>query len=373
MVQTSSVVKASVATAAAGLVGKFPMPMSCAVRGRREEEEGGEAKRAQPSSSPSGPTALDAGIPPHAMNRLLTSTATAPAAAALSAAYVIYFDYMRRGSSEFRRSLRRNERRKARVEREKADADVFEKRQRVKIALMQALAQGFPTDVAQKEAYFMEHVSIGEQLSANPAQALDAALAFYKALKVYPTPSDLIRIYDQTVPKHVLDILAEIIALDGGLSSSSLFGPGPGAAAAAASARASPAASGAVEDVSGNVDSDPEEVEPELEEESESDKPVVVESAEAVAEPAEKAAAAEEAPAAAAAETEPETKVEAEAEAQPKVEPAAETAATEPAAAPAVPDAPTSDSEDAGSEAELVSAPVSTEASVASLSSTDME
>lgn len=31
--------------------------------------------------------------------------------------------------------------------------------------------------------------------------ALDAALAFYKALKVYPTPSDLIRIYDQTVPK----------------------------------------------------------------------------------------------------------------------------------------------------------------------------
>ena len=30
---------------------------------------------------------------------------------------------------------------------------------------------------------------------------LDAALAFYKALKVYPTPGDLINIYDKTVSK----------------------------------------------------------------------------------------------------------------------------------------------------------------------------
>jgi hypothetical protein len=30
---------------------------------------------------------------------------------------------------------------------------------------------------------------------------VEAALCFYKALKVYPTPSDLISIYDKTVPK----------------------------------------------------------------------------------------------------------------------------------------------------------------------------
>ncbi|MBE3047563.1 hypothetical protein IMZ48_34630 [Candidatus Bathyarchaeota archaeon] len=29
----------------------------------------------------------------------------------------------------------------------------------------------------------------------------DAAIAFYKALKVYPSPGDLINIYDQTVSK----------------------------------------------------------------------------------------------------------------------------------------------------------------------------
>lgn len=32
-------------------------------------------------------------------------------------------------------------------------------------------------------------------------RALDAALCFYKALKVYPQPKDLISIYDKTVPK----------------------------------------------------------------------------------------------------------------------------------------------------------------------------
>ena len=47
---------------------------------------------------------------------------------------------------------------------------------------------------------------------------VDAALCFYKALKVYPTPADLVNIYDQTVPKPVLDILAEMIAYDDSLS-----------------------------------------------------------------------------------------------------------------------------------------------------------
>ncbi|KAF4627623.1 hypothetical protein G7Y89_g10530 [Cudoniella acicularis] len=47
---------------------------------------------------------------------------------------------------------------------------------------------------------------------------LEAALCFYKALKVYPQPSDLISIYDKTVPKPVLDLLAEMIAADSDLN-----------------------------------------------------------------------------------------------------------------------------------------------------------
>ena len=47
---------------------------------------------------------------------------------------------------------------------------------------------------------------------------VEAALCFYKALKVYPQPNDLIAIYDKTVPKPVLDIMAEMIATDSSIS-----------------------------------------------------------------------------------------------------------------------------------------------------------
>lgn len=56
---------------------------------------------------------------------------------------------------------------------------------------------------------------------------MEAALCFYKALKVYPQPGDLIQIYDKTVPKPILDILAEMIASDPSITVGR-FGAGPG-------------------------------------------------------------------------------------------------------------------------------------------------
>ena len=37
--------------------------------------------------------------------------------------------------------------------------------------------------------------------SPTATKVVECALAFYKALKVYPTPGDLINIYDKTVAK----------------------------------------------------------------------------------------------------------------------------------------------------------------------------
>ena len=63
------------------------------------------------------------------------------------------------------------------------------------------------------------------------SKQVEAALCFYKALKVYPQPKDLIQIYDKTVPKPVIDILAEMIALDPTISVGPLgAGSGPGSA-----------------------------------------------------------------------------------------------------------------------------------------------
>lgn len=66
---------------------------------------------------------------------------------------------------------------------------------------------------------------------AKGSDLIETALCFYRALKVYPNPRELINIYDKTVPKvglcrfgqtilyadiqqPVLDILAEMIAVD---------------------------------------------------------------------------------------------------------------------------------------------------------------
>lgn len=119
---------------------------------------------------------------------------------------------------EFRKSLKRERRRAARAEKEKADAANNVQRQRIEALVREAKEEGFPTDVEEKEAYFMEQVARGEALCAagkstisygdkckltvvGPEGGIDAALCFYKALKVYPQPKDLINIYDKTVPK----------------------------------------------------------------------------------------------------------------------------------------------------------------------------
>ncbi|KAI1435677.1 mitochondrial import receptor subunit tom-20 [Xylaria sp. CBS 124048] len=129
-------------------------------------------------------------------------------------AYAVYFDYQRRANPNFRKSLRREERRQARAEREEALAQHKQKSRHIHDAVHAAIEEGFPTGVTEKEQYFMEYVQQGEALATDPSRTLDAALAFFKALKVYPTPRDLINIYDKTVDKRVLDVLAEMIGCD---------------------------------------------------------------------------------------------------------------------------------------------------------------
>jgi len=143
------------------------------------------------------------------------ATATVAAIATGVLAYAVYFDYKRRNDIEFRRMLRRNEKKQARAEKDQAVAAMESQRHAIKRAVDEAKEEGFPTDPDGKEAYFLEQVQNGELLGADPTKIVDAALAFYKALKVYPTPNDLINIYDKTVAKPILDILAEMIAYDG--------------------------------------------------------------------------------------------------------------------------------------------------------------
>ncbi|KAJ5674332.1 Mitochondrial import receptor subunit tom20 [Penicillium maclennaniae] len=132
-------------------------------------------------------------------------------------AYAVYFDHKRQTDPEFRKSLKRNNRRLAKVVKEEEAAQGAEQREAIKAAVQRAKQEGFPADLEEKESYFMSQVAKGEGLCAEGTDQIEAALAFYKALKVYPQPKDLISIYDKTVPKEVLEILAEMVAMDAGL------------------------------------------------------------------------------------------------------------------------------------------------------------
>ncbi len=130
------------------------------------------------------------------------------------AAYAVYFDYKRRNDPQFRRQLKKESKRQARAAKEEAEANTVRQREAIRAAVEEAKEEGFPTDVEEREAYFMQEVARGEGLSgegtsdysllapkANKSTGTDnveAALCFYKALKVYPQPSDLITIYDKT-------------------------------------------------------------------------------------------------------------------------------------------------------------------------------
>jgi import receptor subunit TOM20 len=133
-------------------------------------------------------------------------------------AYAIYFDHKRRTDPEFRKQLKRESKRTQRAAKEQEEAQGAEQKKAIREAVALANEEGFPKDPEEVEAYFMQEVAQGEGMvqkgespealysyrSANNvagADNVEAALCFYRALKVYPNPRELINIYDKTVPK----------------------------------------------------------------------------------------------------------------------------------------------------------------------------
>ncbi|RMD44894.1 hypothetical protein DV735_g133, partial [Chaetothyriales sp. CBS 134920] len=129
-------------------------------------------------------------------------------------AYAVYFDYRRRNDAEFRKSLKRESRRQARLAKEAAEQEGKAQKEEIRRTVQEAIDQGFPTDLEEREAFFMESIAKGEALAGEGLDPVGAALCFYKGLKVYPEPNSLISIYDNTVPKDVLEILAVMVSQD---------------------------------------------------------------------------------------------------------------------------------------------------------------
>lgn len=99
--------------------------------------------------------------------------------------------------------------------------------ERLREALEQIKNEESPSTPDEKEAYFMSQVGMGEQLSVKgaflsnvetdsmrslmrvvlgPAFYLAAAMSFFRALRVYPSPVELIVIYQKTVPEPIFKV-----------------------------------------------------------------------------------------------------------------------------------------------------------------------
>jgi mitochondrial import receptor subunit TOM20 len=80
-------------------------------------------------------------------------------------AYAIYFDYRRHNDASFRKNLKRESRRQARLQKEESLQQGQKQKEEIRSLVREAVEEGFPTDLEEREAYFMQQIAQGEQLA----------------------------------------------------------------------------------------------------------------------------------------------------------------------------------------------------------------
>ena len=128
--------------------------------------------------------------------------------------YAIYFDHRRRSDPRFRKHLaRKKKEEKEKQERDKRKLHTL-KLQRIAKFLQGKLEDGqLPQTVSEKETVFAKSIAEGEQLSTVPGMELESAVKFYKALAVYPNPTDLLSTYQRSIPEHIYENIVLMLAV----------------------------------------------------------------------------------------------------------------------------------------------------------------
>ncbi|WVQ81828.1 hypothetical protein IAT38_003955 [Cryptococcus sp. DSM 104549] len=128
--------------------------------------------------------------------------------------YAVYFDYMRRNSTEFRRGLRRQEKKLVAAAEAQAQAKKEANAKALKDGLIAINSEPVPTNPDQIEAYFAEQASEGEKFATmGPDFYVPSALCFFRALRVYHSPGQLLEAYQRIVPGPILALILELIKI----------------------------------------------------------------------------------------------------------------------------------------------------------------
>lgn len=130
--------------------------------------------------------------------------------------YALYFDYRRRSDPTFRKLLRKQSKMSTKAAKRQEKAAKKEEAAMLDKAVKDVATPGvLPEGVQEKEKFFMEQVATGEALFAQgPAYHVPAAIAFFRALKVYPAPVELVMIYQKAVPKEVFELIMQLVTKD---------------------------------------------------------------------------------------------------------------------------------------------------------------
>lgn len=124
---------------------------------------------------------------------------------------------MRRNSPEFRKNIRKTAKAHAKKQEAQAEAEKKELKNKLHALVKNSLAEDpLPTDLKAQETFFVQEVGRADELTkaSDEASLQEAALAFYRALRVYPNPVDLLGIFDKSVKQPVLDYIRTMIVLE---------------------------------------------------------------------------------------------------------------------------------------------------------------
>ncbi|KAK3810422.1 MAG: MAS20 protein import receptor-domain-containing protein [Linnemannia elongata] len=147
-----------------------------------------------------------------------TSTIVAATVGTLAVAtvgYAIYFDQKRRNDPEFRRKLKKEKKRAMKQQKEEEKKKTTKTAQSAEEALASIKEDDFPTSMEEREKFCMDQLSTGEALFTRGPEGYDmAAICFYKALKVYPAPAELVMVYQKTIPPEVFTLVMGMLSMD---------------------------------------------------------------------------------------------------------------------------------------------------------------
>ncbi|KAG0346913.1 hypothetical protein BG004_000554 [Podila humilis] len=139
--------------------------------------------------------------------------ATVGTVAIAAVGYALYFDSRRRNDPNFRQKERKRAQKHAQDDEDKKS--ITRSAQSIEEALASIDESEFPNSMEDREKYCMEQLATGEALFTQGPDGYDAsAVCFYKALKVYPAPAELVMVYQKTIPPEVFTLVMGMLSMD---------------------------------------------------------------------------------------------------------------------------------------------------------------